>query len=238
MSKNMIREYFASDIPHDAILLIPGGGYGYHSPREGEPIAKLFNLNGYHAGVFEYRNELKVYPEIITEALDLIKVFLNNPLVKRLFLLGFSAGGHLALMLLEEEPAWFAGGILAYPVISTKPGLIHKQSFINLFGRQPNDQELRMVSLEDKVSKELPPIFVWHTMTDESVPVGNSLALINALQGVNVKVEAHLYPNGGHGLSIISKETACDGVDPDEFVKINKHVKTWVDLMFEWLNTI
>ncbi|MFA5466446.1 MAG: alpha/beta hydrolase [Candidatus Izemoplasmatales bacterium] len=236
--KNLIRPYFLDQDGHDAVLIIPGGGYAYHSQREGEPVARLFNQRGFHAGVFEYRHELLLYPQIVAEAKRLVSEFRNQKLIKRLFVIGFSAGGHLALMLLEGVPNFFSGGVLAYPVVSTKPGLIHEQSFINLFGRTPDPQELEEVSLEDHLVGDMPPLFLWHTLSDKSVNPANSLALLEASAKQNLKIEAHFYDRGEHGLSIITEATAFQGKDPKKYVEENKHVSLWVEAMFQWINSI
>ena len=47
-----------------------------------------------------------------------------------------------------------------------------------------------------------PPTFLLHAMDDASVPVGNSLQLLAALQAAGVKAEAHLFEEGGHGFGV------------------------------------
>lgn len=45
-------------------------------------------------------------------------------------------------------------------------------------------------------------------MTDDCVPVENSLLFFNALRKFEIPVEMHLYPVGGHGLSLANEETS------------------------------
>ncbi len=235
MKANRITDHFLDESPRDTVLILPGGGYGYASKREAEPVARLFNDHAYHAAVFEYRNQIKRYPELFEEAYALVDGFRRRQPVKRLFILGFSAGGHFALQLLEARPQWFAGGILAYPVVSAKPQLAHERSFQNLFGRRPTAAEIALVSLEDHVREDMPPLFVWHTVTDETVPVANTELLIEALKAKGVSVEAHLFPTGRHGLSLVTKATAFPEMDPDEYLRRNRDVSRWVELMFAWI---
>ena len=54
-------------------------------------------------------------------------------------------------------------------------------------------------TLEDKITPVTPPVFVWHTMEDETVPVENTLLLLNALHKAGVPCEAHLFEKGCHG---------------------------------------
>ncbi len=57
-------------------------------------------------------------------------------------------------------------------------------------------------------SRDTPPTFLWHTVTDDCVPVENSLLFFNALRKLEIPVEMHLYPVGGHGLSLANEETS------------------------------
>ena len=69
-------------------------------------------------------------------------------------------------------------------------------------------------------------MFVWHTMEDETVPVENTLLLLNALHKVGVPCEAHLFEKGCHGTSISTPEVDADSA----------HRNRWVKLAVEWLN--
>ena len=130
-------------IPHNkkrpAVLVIPGGGYAYCSAREAEPIAQEFLAHGYNAFVFDYSvNGAAVYPTQLIEA-SLAMKFLRDNAEKlridpeRIFVIGFSAGGHLAAMLgtmwhrdfiydAVDMPYGYnkpTGMILCYPVINS-----------------------------------------------------------------------------------------------------------------------
>ena len=50
------------------------------------------------------------------------------------------------------------------------------------------------------------PVFLWHTWTDQTVPVENSLLLASALRKHGISLEMHIYPRGIHGLSTASNE--------------------------------
>ena len=92
--------------------------------------------------------------------------------------------------------------ILSYPVISSGEHA-HKGSFENLLGDQENDPKKReLVSMEKQVTKEFPPVFIWHTFTDSAVPVLNSIMFAKALAENNVLTQMHIYPEGTHGLSL------------------------------------
>jgi len=51
----------------------------------------------------------------------------------------------------------------------------HKDSFENLLGSDDLNNLKEKMSLENQVHKEFPPVFIWHTMEGNTVPVENSL---------------------------------------------------------------
>jgi acetyl esterase/lipase len=62
------------------------------------------------------------------------------------------------------------------------------------------------VSLENQVTEDTPPAFLWHTQEDGTVPVENTLMFASALRRANVPFELHGYQHGGHGLSLSDPE--------------------------------
>ena len=113
--------------------------------------------------------------------------------------------------------------ILGYPVI-TAGEFAHRGSFVQLAGGEDAAAQ-QVFTLEDKVNADTPPVFVWHTMEDKTVPVENTLLLLAALRRANVPCEAHLFEKGVHGTSISTAEV--DAADP--------HRAHWVALCLEWL---
>ena len=113
--------------------------------------------------------------------------------------------------------------ILGYPVI-TAGEFAHRGSFVQLAGSEDAAAQ-QVFTLEDKVTSDTPPVFVWHTMEDKTVPVENTLLLLAALRRAGVPCEAHLFEKGAHGTSISTAEV--DAADP--------HRAHWVALCLEWL---
>ena len=71
-----------------------------------------------------------------------------------------------------------------------------------------NDDELRsLLSLEDRVGSHTPPTFLWHCADDGCVPVENTLFYMQALSKNKIPFECHIYPSGGHGLSLADHTT-------------------------------
>lgn len=231
-----------------AVLICPGGAYYFTSDREAEPVALSFLALGFNAYVLRYHTSPAArYPVPQLEAAAALKWIRENADAHqtdpdRLFIAGFSAGGHLAasLGILWKEKAFSdalgcrpeafrpTGMILGYPVITSGPKA-HRGSFENLTG---GDEALKeSLSLEKRVTPDTVPAFVWHTRTDESVPVENSLYLLCALAENGVPFEAHIYPKGVHGLSLANALTAS----PNTPQQIQEECAEWVRKAADWV---
>ena len=218
------------------VLVVPGGGYSHVSAREGDPVALQFAAAGYHTAVLRYAvgdDAAHGLPlRQLVSAIGLVRQHAEqwNILPDKIALCGFSAGGHLAL----SGAVWEIPGmadqprpnalLLAYPVV-TAGEYAHRGSFVQLTGTQELAAHQRF-TLEDKITPAAPPVFVWHTMEDETVPVENTLLLLNALHKAGVPCEAHLFEKGRHGTSISTPEVDADSA----------HRNRWVQLAVEWLN--
>ena len=160
---------------------------------------------------------------------------------------GSSAGGHLAASLgvfwnkpfvaealeMDAEKFWPNGLMLSYPVI-TSGEFAHTGSFECLLGEDYNELDKRKEqSLEFQVSRDTPPTFLWHTVTDDCVPVENSLLFFNALRKLEIPVEMHLYPVGGHGLSLANEETSYE-----DGGCVQKECQSWMELACKWMQNI
>lgn len=230
-----------------AVLILPGGGYEITSDREAEPIALRFIGSGYHAFILRYSTFPSLYPTALLQAaaaMQLIRTHAAQWHVKAdaICVLGFSAGGHLAanLSTTASDDVLQANGfqpnelrpnglMLSYPVISSGE-FAHRGSFDHLLGKQKDDpQMLQQLSLEHHIDSVTPPIFVWHTLTDTAVPVENTLMLISACRAAGVSIEAHIFPEGDHGLSLGTWETSHDKQ------QVVPAVQPWFDLAVRWL---
>jgi len=208
-----------------AVLVVPGGGYGHVSFREGERIALFYNTAGFHSFILNYRVAPHRHPDPLTDVSNALKLIRKNadewdldP--EKIAVCGFSAGGHLAASIstLWNDGSLFSDDeeenklhkpnatILSYPVISSGE-FAHKGSFKSLTGSETQNELWEYLSLENKVDKNTPPAFLWHTFGDQSVPVENSMLYASALRRNNIPFELHIYPDGPHGMSTVSDET-------------------------------
>lgn len=232
------------------ILICPGGGYAMTSDREAEPLALKFMSMGYHAAVLRYSVAPAVYPAALLELGESVKIIRNHAKEwyidsDKLILQGCSAGGHLAASLgvfwhekflseklkVESKTLKPNGMILCYPVITSKE-YAHRESFQNLLGNS-YDELVSKMSLEDRVSEKTPKTFIWHTFTDGTVPVENSLLFVQALRKYNISTEFHMYPVGKHGLS-----TAAPLTMTKEGLGLQEECTSWLGLVETWLKNI
>ncbi len=225
------------------VVIFPGGAYEFCSPREAEPIACAFNSMGINAVIVEYTVKA-AYPQSLIDASDAV-VYVRqhaqewNTDVDKIFVCGFSAGGHLAasiaIMCDKEDAIKRAdklnkpnGMILSYPVI-TSGEFAHRGSFNAISAVTP--ELLEKTSLEKQVDKNTPPAFIWHTFSDNAVPVENSLRLAAALREKSVPFELHIYPDGPHGLSLATKFVMeHDNEDIPYVQNWIEHAKKWIEL--------
>lgn len=227
MTKNRIEWVFLDHTKRDLVLILPGGGYAITSKREGMPIAKKALEIGCHAAIYWYRESLLKYPDIKNEGMSFLKEIKAHPQVNRVFIVGFSAGGHFALMLSIACPEIIEKTVLAYPVVSSNPQYYHGGSFYNLLGTLDNQIMLDEVSLEHHVHHSMGEVFIMHTVDDQSVPVENAIVLAQQLIQKGVPVELHIYPKGRHGASLGTEEVAFEDMDPKAFAEEFKDISHW-----------
>ncbi|MCS4228409.1 alpha/beta hydrolase [Sphingobacterium sp. BIGb0165] len=223
-----------------AVLVIPGGGYAHIAmDHEGHAVANELVRNGYSAYVLQYRlpspnimRDKSIGPlQDAQRAVQLIRA--SNPQIKKVGVIGFSAGGHLASTLVTKfkkeyisNPSHvslrpdFAG--LIYPVISMQNDVTHKGSKINLIGENPPEELVHLFSSDLQVSPEVCPVFFVHAKDDKSVPIENSYRMMAALDKVHVPNTLYVFEQGGHGFGLINKTSE----------------KKWFDSFLSWVSTL
>ena len=223
---NVFAYIHDDDEKRDCMLVVPGGGYCMVVSHEGELVAKEFYDSGMNVFVLSYTTDitmsvpLKKQPlKDISRAVRWIRKHAaeNNIDGKKLFICGFSAGGHVCGSLAvhfddvnDDNPEYASlsnrpnGVILSYPVI-TAGEFTHMDSIHALLGFEPSAEELDYFSLENHVKENTPPCFLWQTETDDLVPVENSYLFAMALRKKKVPFAHYVFPAGHHGLSIANK---------------------------------
>ncbi len=243
------QEVFISTRP--LVLICPGGAYAYTSNREAEALAMQFLAMGCHAAVLRYSCAPACYPTSLLElaySMALLREKSEEWHIDKILVLGCSAGGHLAASLgvfwqegllvrkLGKSSESFRpdGLILCYPVI-TMGEFAHRGSVENLLKDMTQDPVwIAKLSLENQVTEQTPPVFIWHTYTDGSVPVENSLMFVSALRRAGVNTEFHMYPAGGHGLALANRltQTSDGNAVQEECTSWVPLVRTWIEKQF------
>jgi len=226
-----------------AMIVCPGGGYArLASNHEGRQIAGYLNSLGMAAFVLRYRLGPRYHHPIeLGDAQRAIRMLRSRASEwridsARIGIMGFSAGGHLAMSASTmfdagdpraADPIDRAGSrpdfaVLAYPVISMTAPWTHQGSKQNLLGERPNANLATQLSGENAVSQATPPTFIFQTNEDTVVPAENSLYYFLALRKAGVPAEMHVFEKGPHGVGLANDDVA---------------LSTWSTLLANWLRT-
>lgn len=237
--------YIAAQNPTRTVMVVlPGGGYGcLAQANEGIPVAQWLNAHGVSAVVVTYRVAPDYhYPAPLEDgrrAMQWVRAHAGelNAQPDHVGLMGFSAGGHLAaftaaaafdplpegwltlpdLANISSRPDFL---VLGYPVITMKERT-HGGSRKNLLGAAADDKSLQnALSVETRITGNMPPAFLFSTTDDSSVPIANSIEFYEAMVLAGVPVEMHLYEHGRHGLGLAEEAP---------------EVSTWPTLLANWM---
>ncbi len=190
-----------------AILVIPGGGYGYVAgSSEGADWAPMLNELGYTVAVLNYTTPPTAPDGPLTQARDAMKYLRDNASschtqTGQIGVMGFSAGGHLASTVAThtegaEIPAF---QVLFYPVITMNSSTTHAGSRENLIGKNPSASLVKLYSNEKQVTDHTPRAYICYADNDGTVPVVNSTSYAAALKRAGVEYHLIHFPTGGHG---------------------------------------
>jgi len=220
---------------------MPGGGYSLVAlNHEGRQIANWLNALGVSASDLRYRIGPRYHHPIelgdAQRSVRLVRFRATqyglDP--RRIGVMGFSAGGHLA----SSVSTHFDSGnpialdpvdridcrpdfaILDYAVISLQAPLAHRSSLVSLLGKRPDPSPLRDLSNEVHVTTQTPPIFLFATGKENSVPPENSLLYFEALGKAKVQAEIHIFGRGPHGVGLALHDRA---------------LSKWPELLRNWM---
>ena len=224
---------FAVPGSRGAVVVCPGGGYEFKAPYEGDPIAEMLNRAGISAYVLDYRVKPCHCLAPLSDASRAIRV-VRSLGYEKVGILGFSAGGNLCCSAATHYDAGNPDSPDPIERLSSRPDAFmpcyavvslcqytHIGSRNSLLGAHANEMPfVRFFSAEQNVTPDTPPAFIWHTSTDEAVPVENILLLATALAKNAVPFELHIFPIGRHGLGLA-----------EEYADVRK----WAELCQAWL---
>jgi acetyl esterase/lipase len=202
-----------------AIVVCPGSGYARLNIENTRFIAQRLNKLGITVFILAHRLPKfmngKGKSTTAFEDVQTALFYVRNNATKfglskdKIGLWGSSSGGHLAAMTATHysnvdfaiydstsiRPDFV---VLAWPVISFRPGLVHAGSMINLIGDSPADKQIEYYSADEWVNKNTPMTFLIHASDDNAVPFENSIRYFKALKNYHIDAELHIFEKGGH----------------------------------------
>jgi acetyl esterase/lipase len=210
------------------VVIFPGGGYaGLTFDFEGTQQARFFIDHGIAAFVVKYRipsDDTMIDKSMgpLQDAQQGMRFVRQHAAEwgvdpKRIGVVGFSAGGHLASTLATHFDKSYVDNpeqvdlrpdflVLVYPVISMDAKITHMDSRKALLGDQPAESKVRFFSSELQVTQDTPPTLLLHAADDRLVDVDNSVAFFEALRRAGVPVEARLFQQGQHGFFLMPRD--------------------------------
>jgi acetyl esterase/lipase len=224
-----------------AVIVCPGGSYtNLAMNHEGRQVANFLNSQGIVAFVLKYRLGPRYHHPVelgdAQRAIRMLRAHASDWHIApdRIGILGFSAGGHLAMSASTHFDAGQTSAtdsvdrvssrpdfsILGYPVISLVEPWTHHGSKNNLLGPNPDPELARSLSGEQAVTKETPPTFIFQTNADTTVPAENAVYYYLALRKACIPSEMHIFEKGPHGLGLAMDDPA---------------ISEWSKLLTNWL---
>ncbi len=205
-----------------AVVVLPGGAYrGLAADLEGREVADWFTARGFRAFILSYRltSHGYVLPVPLLDArraVQLVRARARDYQIdpNRIVIIGFSAGGHLAALAgtqpvpgkpdaedpierVSSKPDYMVLGYAWLGAISSDTSHL---SYCKLFNLMDQCEALKAAYTPELfVTKDTPPTFMYHTVTDQTVPVQQALGFFNALIKAGVPAELHVFANGPHG---------------------------------------
>jgi acetyl esterase/lipase len=199
-----------------AVVICPGGGYNILAwDLEGEEVAAWLNSIGVTGIVLKYRvprrpDQAKDKPPIgplqdAQRALSLVRARAQDQGIdpKRIGILGFSAGGHLAAAASTNFDQRTYEPIDDIDKVSCRPdfAVLVYPAYLTVRDKDELAPEIR-------VSKDSPPMFFVHA-SDDRIKADNSVLMYLALKRAGVPAELHVYTTGGHGFGLRPSTHPC-----------------------------
>ena len=195
--------------PRPAVIILPGGGYNILADdHEGGEIGRFLNGHGIVALTLLYRVPTGDFEEPdagpVMDAQKAVSIVREragelgiDP--SRIGLMGFSAGGHTALVAATTK-ASFPGADAAPSARPDCTILIYPWRVLAADGK-----ELWPGVIVDAATT---PMFIAQTADDTASPAKGAVTLFGALLDAKVPAELHVYERGGHGYGLRRREQA------------------------------
>lgn len=233
VSRPRLKIFRPANPDGSAVLVLPGGGYQrVVIDKEGDETAMRLAKAGVTAAVLIYRlpgdGWAGGYDAPLQDAQRAMRLLRSGAAGKaidprRVGVLGFSAGGHLAANLALRSDAATYHTVDAADALPARPDFAALIYAAYLDGALPAGLGVVTGLTPDLIAvagKGAQPIFLLHAADDATVPVENSIRMYQALKSAGVPAELHVFPEGGHGFGIAKAA--------------GKPVEVWPDLLLRW----
>jgi acetyl esterase/lipase len=211
-----------------AMVICPGGGYwNLYWQLEGEEVAAWLNSLGVTGVILKYRvprrpDEPKAEParrplQDAQRAVSLVRSKAKEWGVDpdRIGMVGFSAGGHLAIATATSFDK------RSYPPMDDVDQVSCRPDFaVAVYPGYLKDKDKDELAPGLRVPKETPPIFLAHGGADLISDPENSVLMYLALRRAGVPAELHVYAGAAHDFGVRQSDHPCS---------------TWTQSCADWL---
>jgi acetyl esterase/lipase len=211
-----------------AVVVFPGGGYSILAiDLEGTEVCDWLTARGITCVLLKYRVPgTGPYPKSAAalqdaqRAVGMVREHAAEWKIdpKRVGVLGFSAGAHLAAAVSTHYEQRLYPRVDAADDLSCRPDF----AVVVYPGYLAVEEKGFAFTADVPVTKETPPTFLVQA-EDDPVHVENAVQYFMALKNAGVPTEMHIYAKGGHGYGLRRTDLP---------------VTTWPELVDVWLKTI
>ena len=185
-----------------AVVFFYGGSWDSGSKSDYLFVAQALTASGYTVVIPDYRLYPEVrFPAFVQDGAEAVRWTSDRVGSANLFVMGHSAGAHIALLLMTNTSYLQAAGVDRM----TLPGVIGlsgpydflpltSAKLIDVFG-SANDPTMEAITF---AMPPLPPALLIHGTADDTVYPRNSEHLAAAWRKAGAPVELELYPGVGH----------------------------------------
>jgi acetyl esterase/lipase len=216
-------------VPNGAAVLVAGGG-GYFRiqlKKESTPAAEWLAGQGFTVFELIYRLPSDGWDAAVPfidaqRAMKIVRTrageFGIDP--RRIGIMGFSAGGHLAgFTAYQPARALYSGSdayehvsarpdfaVLLFPVVTLRKPYDTTRTRRAIIGKDAGEKAAAAWSLDTYASKDAPPTIIFAAADDPTTPPGHGIALFQSLIAAGASAELHLFREGGHGWGLGTPE--------------------------------
>ena len=211
-----------------AVLICPGGGYwDLYWQLEGEEVAVWLNSIGVTGIILKYRvprrpDEVKGEParrplQDAQRAVSLVRSKADKWGIKphQIGMVGFSAGGHLAIATATSFDRRTYKPIDEADKISCRPDFA-----IAVYSGYLKAKDKDQLAPGLRIPAGTPPIFLAHGGSDIISPPEHSVLMYLALKKANIPAELHIYATAAHDFGVRKSDHPCS---------------TWIQACATWL---